>query len=163
MNTNLKRAIVGLALLFSMGMANAITYNITGPSTYTNPVFQPKSSTGFVDIYSFTILTPTEVIVSVKNRPASGHNNNFNIIGLCLTFQSISCPVGNSFDVNLGAGTYSFDITGTAIGAQGGKYLEKYRPNVSNLPIPEPATYAMMLAGLGLLGFTAYRRKSLDV
>lgn len=29
--------------------------------------------------------------------------------------------------------------------------------------VPEPETYAMLLAGLGLLGFTAYRRKSLDV
>jgi hypothetical protein len=26
-------------------------------------------------------------------------------------------------------------------------------------PIPEPETYAMMLAGLGMLGFTAKRRK----
>jgi hypothetical protein len=27
-------------------------------------------------------------------------------------------------------------------------------------PVPEPQTYAMMLAGLGLIGFIAYRRKS---
>jgi hypothetical protein len=27
-------------------------------------------------------------------------------------------------------------------------------------PVPEPSTYAMMLAGLGLIGFIAYRRKS---
>lgn len=27
------------------------------------------------------------------------------------------------------------------------------------LPIPEPETYAMLLAGLGLLGFMAHRRK----
>jgi len=26
-------------------------------------------------------------------------------------------------------------------------------------PIPEPETYAMMLAGLGLMGFVARRRK----
>jgi hypothetical protein len=26
-------------------------------------------------------------------------------------------------------------------------------------PVPEPATYAMLLAGLGLLGFTTRRRK----
>lgn len=32
-----------------------------------------------------------------------------------------------------------------------------YIPNVS--PIPEPETYAMMLAGLGILGFVARRRK----
>ena len=27
-------------------------------------------------------------------------------------------------------------------------------------PIPEPETYAMLLAGLGLLGFIAHRRKT---
>jgi hypothetical protein len=30
----------------------------------------------------------------------------------------------------------------------------------SSSPVPEPQTYAMMLAGLGLIGFIAYRRKS---
>lgn len=31
-----------------------------------------------------------------------------------------------------------------------------------NSPVPEPETYAMLLAGLGLLGFTARRRKDLS-
>jgi hypothetical protein len=26
-------------------------------------------------------------------------------------------------------------------------------------PVPEPGTYAMLLAGLGVLGFVAHRRK----
>ncbi len=35
--------------------------------------------------------------------------------------------------------------------------------SVSITPVPEPETYAMMLAGLGLLGFMARRRKKLSV
>ena len=31
---------------------------------------------------------------------------------------------------------------------------------LTTAPVPEPATYAMMMAGLGLLGFTAWRRKA---
>ncbi len=31
------------------------------------------------------------------------------------------------------------------------------------LAVPEPETYAMMLAGLGLMGFVAHRRKRVDV
>ncbi|MDE2388812.1 MAG: PEP-CTERM sorting domain-containing protein [Betaproteobacteria bacterium] len=27
------------------------------------------------------------------------------------------------------------------------------------VPVPEPETYAMLLAGLGLIGFVGYRRK----
>lgn len=32
--------------------------------------------------------------------------------------------------------------------------------NVASLPVPEPETYALMLAGLGLLGFAVQRRKA---
>jgi hypothetical protein len=34
---------------------------------------------------------------------------------------------------------------------------------VQTTPVPEPETYAMMLAGLGLLGFIARRRKQKEV
>lgn len=37
-----------------------------------------------------------------------------------------------------------------------GEYSAKYTPVT---PVPEPETYAMLLAGLGLIGFTARRRK----
>lgn len=41
------------------------------------------------------------------------------------------------------------------IGTEG--YSAKYTPIVT--PVPEPETYAMLLAGLGLIGFAARRRK----
>jgi hypothetical protein len=31
--------------------------------------------------------------------------------------------------------------------------------NFELAPVPEPATYTMLLTGLGLLGFVAYRRR----
>jgi len=31
------------------------------------------------------------------------------------------------------------------------------------VPVPEPETYAMLLAGLGLIGFAGYRRKQVAV
>lgn len=34
-----------------------------------------------------------------------------------------------------------------------------YGGTISTTPVPEPETYAMLLAGLGLIGFTARRRK----
>lgn len=34
-----------------------------------------------------------------------------------------------------------------------------YGGSISVSPVPEPKTYAMLLAGLGLIGITALRRK----
>lgn len=42
-----------------------------------------------------------------------------------------------------------------------GQQVGGFNANELAAPIPEPETYAMMLAGLGLLGFAAHRRKQL--
>jgi type VI secretion system secreted protein Hcp len=58
----------------------------------------------------------------------------------------------------LGAGissTYDLRTNKGNLGALVGLYAL----GVTN-PVPEPSTYAMMLAGLGLIGFIAYRRKN---
>ena len=48
-------------------------------------------------------------------------------------------------------------IVGDAVNAQLG---ETHAFELSISPVPEPETYGMMLAGLGLFGFIAYRRKN---
>ncbi|MEK7708235.1 MAG: FxDxF family PEP-CTERM protein, partial [Pseudomonadota bacterium] len=42
-------------------------------------------------------------------------------------------------------------------GATGGQFAS-YAGTMNISPIPEPETYAMLLAGLGLIGFSARRR-----
>jgi hypothetical protein len=42
----------------------------------------------------------------------------------------------------------------------GGAESGSYAGNISIAPIPEPETYAMLLVGLGLVGFTLRRRKA---
>lgn len=54
----------------------------------------------------------------------------------------------------LDPGTYYLTVSGTATGSSGGAFSGMI--NVS--PVPEPETYALMLAGLGVLGFLARRR-----
>lgn len=60
--------------------------------------------------------------------------------------------------LSLAAGTYTLQIRGTVFGASGGSYAGVL--NLTN-PVPEPETYAMMLAGLGLMGFMS-RRKNVN-
>jgi hypothetical protein len=54
----------------------------------------------------------------------------------------------------LDEGYYYFKVTGTAVGPSSSSYT--YSASVQ--PVPEPESYAMMLAGLGLLGLMARRR-----
>ena len=58
----------------------------------------------------------------------------------------------------LGTGSYGFDITGTTLASAKGAYGGTL--NLVTAPVPEPATYAMVLIGLGLLGFTAQRQRN---
>lgn len=67
--------------------------------------------------------------------------------------RSIWNDVSGSIDPNA---KYLFFTSNAHVGANSG-YLV-WGANVS--PVPEPSTYAMLLAGLGLLGFIANRRKS---
>ena len=53
-----------------------------------------------------------------------------------------------------GAGDYFYRVTGTVTGTSGGSYLL----SSAMMPIPEPGTYALLLAGLGVMGFVARRR-----
>ena len=53
--------------------------------------------------------------------------------------------------------TYNFGPTSPMYGANGSRVVQLYAESVA--AVPEPETYAMMLAGLGLLGFMARRKK----
>jgi hypothetical protein len=55
----------------------------------------------------------------------------------------------------LPAGFYQLKVSGTTVGGQA-----SYGGNIVATPVPEPETYAMLLAGLGVVGFLARRRQS---
>jgi len=58
--------------------------------------------------------------------------------------------------LSLGAGSYYYEITGTATGSQGGFY--SITSTVA--AVPEPESYALLLAGLGVVGSLYRRRKA---
>ena len=57
---------------------------------------------------------------------------------------------------SLGSGDYYYQVTGIGAGTRGGFYTISSQVT----PVPEPQTYALMLSGLGVVGFLALRRRS---
>ena len=57
---------------------------------------------------------------------------------------------------SLGSGDYYYQVTGIGTGNRGGFYTLSSQVTA----MPEPETYALMLSGLGVIGFLALRRRS---
>ena len=60
------------------------------------------------------------------------------------------------YTMNLAAGSYKYVVSGSSTGFFGYSLSSSI---VEVTPVPEPETYAMMLAGLAALGFLARRRQ----
>jgi hypothetical protein len=88
-------------------------------------------------VFNGDLLNPLVSFASTGNSPT------FIGVVAMMTGQTLDLVVGNNSDFSADNTPVSFTITSTPVTA----------------PIPEPETYAMMMAGLGLLGVVARRRK----
>jgi type VI secretion system secreted protein VgrG len=103
-----------------------------------------------------TLTTASGSSVIVKN---GGANNVYWNVGSSATLGTNTSFEGNilakaSITLNNGATI----LDGSALAYTGAVTMAS---NKITTTVPEPQTYAMLLAGLGLLGFTAWRRKDL--
>jgi len=72
------------------------------------------------------------------------------------TGSLLASPTSLSFsNIAVTGSDFSIELRGTATGAFGGEYVL----GGSVVPVPEPETYAMMLAGVVAVGFMAARRR----
>ena len=129
----------------------------------------------FADVYSFdietflseAIATSVRVVLSFNDGPAIYNIEDFKIElkdtdGFSYATDVVPDSLGNyslAAYLNPSAagapGFYQFIVSGKATGTAGGLYAGA----LSAQPVPEAETYAMMLAGLGLVGFLVSRRR----
>ncbi len=137
---------------------SALFVNIGGPANgffeeYANFTIPTLSSTsGSANAYALNfmginVLDIQNLVVEVWDNTHPGGSTLYTTF----TGDNLTHAFGN-----LAAGQYHLDISGQfGPNAFGGQYSVAMQA----LPVPEPETYAMLLAGLGLVGFSARRRK----
>ena len=163
-----------VASLFAAGAASATTTALGAAVAGSPLAFGGFSAPGaFNDIFTFTLPANGGSGYSVTNFTSIPGQFNTILATLSLVSNpdgilfnaddtvlgtSVS-PGGNSLALSWGAsssGNYYLAVGGVSNGSQGGIY----NGAISVTAVPEPETYAMMLAGLGALGFLARRRRN---
>ena len=157
---------------YNMGTLSATPYintaTVTAGSVFTLP---PTGATtyNFTDTYNFIVaglptIAGTAVTVNLDLGSLGFHISNLKLdlfdasnVWLDGDIVSGASDASVSVDMPLTAGNYYFKVRGLADGVATNQGIYTF----SALAVPEAETYAMMLAGLGLVGFTVSRRRSI--
>ncbi|MEQ6342371.1 MAG: FxDxF family PEP-CTERM protein [Gammaproteobacteria bacterium] len=133
---------------------------MTNGTLVTNMTF-PDAAINYTDIdYSNNMLvasyTGSQQGVTLRNLAL----NQTSFFGV--TFNIDSLALGNNNDVFLASGNnlYNYTLGGTLITSMTFPDAGIRYTGIDVTPVPEAESYAMMLVGLGLMGFMARRRKS---
>ena len=179
------QSLLALALAGAMGVATSAhadsTYNIgpLGSTPYINTstvvagaVFTIGANAyNFTDTYNFSVVgTPTTagtaVTVDLDLVSFGFHISNLKLdlfsagnVWLDGDLVTGANDASVSVDSVLTAGNYYFKLRGFADGVNTNQGIYTF----TAAAVPEAETYAMMLAGLGLVGFMARRRSSMFV
>ena len=175
-----------LAVILCIASASALADTITNlnittlPTSlaYSNSFASATTGTTFYDAYYFSIpngsvnsvttsinLDSILGLTDIRARLYAGNTNDTafslpSIIENWGTTVNFSPSVGITTAVlnpiSLLAGSYTLQVKGTVTGSSGGSYAGVL--NIAN-PVPEAQSYAMLLAGLGLIGFMSRHRR----
>ena len=117
----------------------------------------------FTDVYTFTLSVPTTLTGIVSSVVSGAQDIDFTSIVLTgptgpTSFAMISPDPFEIWTISTGtlaAGAYTLTLMGTNSPA-----IATYTGNIAIASVPEPETYALMLAGVAAVGFVVMRRRS---
>jgi type III secretory pathway component EscS len=170
MKKNIKLAAVSLALALA-GSVHAET-------------FDAVQNSHFTDTFAVTVTKDNGLVVSLFGSTTQFKDLAFDFVTVAGFSQSVAAPLvnppaqisvsysdirnkfgdGTVADFHLAKGTYTLKVTGDTLsdltGGHGTYTLNTINASAVLTPVPEPETYAMLLAGLGMIGAMVRRRKA---
>ena len=173
-------AAAAAALALSSTAANAaILVTVPAPPVYTPPtsgglIGQIAANSSSTDTFTFTILGAPALfsgqLSTTSLGPSGAGNINFSNIlidGMANMFSLVTAagapetwaccqPAGNG-TILLGTGTHNLTFTATNTSNVLGTYSGTF--NFATAPVPEPATWGLMLLGFAGIGFAMRRRR----
>lgn len=161
-----------VVLLLSSSLASAATINLGAISGSTSKevsgvvYWGATSYSAFTDEFFFTLDTDVASLsvsaVGISDGTGFGIQEftgismgaSDGVVGN-VTLSYYQLETANYSTGFLSAGNYSFSISGIS-----DLYTSEYNITVITSPVPEPSAVALMLGGLGLVGFMAARRRN---
>jgi hypothetical protein len=166
------------AVLLGAVVSSSFALDEVLPPLNPSASFDNTVSGAFQDTFQFSLTGLSIVAVSITNNEINSGGSSFGgILGFTgfvdlpvgadvpLTYSTATIPGPGGSTINvqrlegngqLPLGTYTILVSGTGITGS----TASYGGNVVATPVPEPETYAMMLAGLGAIGFLVARRRN---
>lgn len=173
MNLKTLGAAALLACFGTLGTAQAASYTGDYVLSFGGTTFAQFSITtdGLANADGFETITDlwgtvggTSITGLLAPGNTGGNDNLFRLDGTHLTFGGVSFIAGSD-GVSLDALNwnlfYSSNSRSYVLSAEDSSFFSRGQLSVSPVsPVPEPESYAMLLAGLGALGFVSMRRQS---
>lgn len=126
---------------------HTLTFGITTPLNANSSVADIQTSSLFGP-FTFTVTDITGIGATIYD----GNNNHYaSFTATNNNLDYLTLPSNTYFAVD---GNYKLVVTGTTAGVLGSSYEIK----ATTVPVPEPETYAMLLVGLGLVGYRLHQK-----
>lgn len=109
----------------------------------------------FEDLYEINLTQVSDFSYSITEI-TTGNNAQYDVTFMNYGFYDANGEAVNTL-TNLAAGTYFLSATGKLAGSLGGDFNVSFNINPI-ATVPEADSYALMLAGLGLMGLVSRRK-----